>query len=78
MKKGYHPYLRNVPATPSQKALEHDQEEYDSSDDEAVNAVYLGAKAPDWKMMYLAEKREKETLAKFVKQMLESQRKNLS
>ena len=78
MKKGYHPYLPNAPATPSKKALQLDQEEYDSSDDEAVDAVYLGVKKDKLLEMYLKEKREKEILQKFVKLMLDSQRKNLS
>jgi hypothetical protein len=78
MKKGYHPYLRNVPATPSKKALQLDQEEYDSSDDEAVDRVYLGVKKDVLLEMYLEEKRQKEALQQFVKQMLDSQRKNLS
>ncbi len=93
MKKGYHPYLRNVPPKPSSKALALDQEEYDSSDDEAVNKVYLGSRqlesplgnrgdlgsrlipeADKWRLLYLEEKRQKEELAEFIRQMLESRR----
>jgi|LauGreDrversion4_2_1035121.scaffolds.fasta_scaffold410959_2 hypothetical protein len=77
MKKGYHPYLRNVPEQPSSKALALDQEEYDSSDDEAVNKVYLGARGGDaekWRLLYLEEKHQKEELAEFIRQMLDSRR----
>jgi hypothetical protein len=69
MKKGYHPYLPNAPAKASAKALELDLEEYDSSDDEAVNKVYLGSRDKVWKM-YLEEKRQKELLAEFIRELL--------
>lgn len=75
MKKGYHPYLRNVPSEPSAKALAHDQDEYDSSDDEAVNTVYLGTKQSKLYQMYLEEKKQKEILAKFIEQLMKSRYK---
>jgi hypothetical protein len=72
MKKGYHPYIPNTPSTPSKRALELDQVEYDSSDEEAVNKVYLGKKV-DWKSKYEKEKRKRKVLSAFVKELMNSQ-----
>ena len=74
MKKGYHPYLRNVPATPSRRALELDQEEYDSSDDEAVDRVYLGAREISRRKlleMLKEERRKRKQLEEFIKKLME-------
>ena len=70
MNKGYHPYIESVPSTPSKKAMELELEEYDSSDDEAVNTVYLGSKKRDWEKLYLEEKRKRKILAKFIRDLL--------
>jgi hypothetical protein len=72
MKRSYHPYIPNTPSSPSKRALALDQEEYDSSDEEAVNKVYLGKKI-DWKSKYEKEKRKRKVLSAFVKELMKSQ-----
>jgi hypothetical protein len=74
----YHPYHPNPPSRPSARALELDYEG-DSSDEEFVN--FMGKKTrpkqadlakqlEEMTKMYLEEKRQKEALADFVKQLM--------
>ena len=73
----YHPYHPNPPNKPSQKALEKDYEG-DSSDEELVNFTgsrlsreqYLEKQLKRMTKKYLEEKKQKDALADFVKQLM--------
>jgi hypothetical protein len=70
----YHPYRPNPPSQPSARALEFDYEG-DSSDEEFVNftgkkSLGLEAQLEEMTQKYLEEKRQKEVLADFVKQLM--------
>jgi hypothetical protein len=82
MSRPYHPYHPNPPSQPSARALEFDYEG-DSSDEEFVN--FTGKKSDrrdragrselqqalaEMTEKYLEEKRQKEALADFVKQLM--------
>jgi hypothetical protein len=65
-----HPYKKHVPSTLSEEASRRNDEEYDSSDEEEVNAFYTGTKQKDWKALYLEEKRKRKLLSKFIRDLL--------